>query len=115
MKAPRIPGRFHPRFVGWGVGGFVVWLVAGAVLPRGVPLAIVLVGAVLGTVTALLAMGLILIYRANRIINFAYGSMGGVAGVLAVDLYYTKQAGTTGWPWRWAWCWASAWAGSPSS
>jgi branched-chain amino acid transport system permease protein len=66
----------------------VVWLIASAVLPRGVPLAIVLVGAVLGTVTALLAMGLILIYRTNRIINFAYGSMGGVAGVFAVDLFY---------------------------
>jgi branched-chain amino acid transport system permease protein len=66
----------------------VVWLVAGAVMPRGIPLAIVLVGAVLGTVTALLAMGLILIYRTNRIINFAYGSMGGVAGILAVDLFY---------------------------
>ncbi|MDQ1373815.1 MAG: hypothetical protein QOJ09_1153, partial [Actinomycetota bacterium] len=57
-------------------------------MPRGIPLAIVLVGAVLGTVTALLAMGLILIYRTNRIINFAYGSMGGVAGVFAVDLFY---------------------------
>jgi branched-chain amino acid transport system permease protein len=67
----------------------VLWLLAGALLPRGVPLAIVLVGAVLGTVTALLAMGLILIYRTNRIINFAYGSMGGVAGILGVDLFYT--------------------------
>ena len=76
---------------GIGVAGaFVVWLLAGALLPRGLPLAIVLVGAVLGTVTALLAMGLILIYRTNRIINFAYGSMGGVAGVLAVDLFYEK-------------------------
>jgi branched-chain amino acid transport system permease protein len=36
-------------------------------------------------------MGLILIYRTNRIINFAYGSMGGVAGVLSVDLFYEKH------------------------
>jgi branched-chain amino acid transport system permease protein len=79
------------RFAVGIAGAFVVWLVAGALLPRGLPLAIVLVGAVLGTVTALLAMGLILIYRTNRIINFAYGSMGGVAGVLAVDLFYTKH------------------------
>ncbi|MEY2478171.1 MAG: hypothetical protein QOG87_3486, partial [Actinomycetota bacterium] len=81
----------RPQKIAAGVlGAWVVWLVAGAVMPRGIPLAIVVVGAVLGTVTALLAMGLILIYRTNRIINFAYGSMGGVAGILAVDLFYEK-------------------------
>ena len=35
-------------------------------------------------------MGLILIYRANRFINFAYGSMGSFVGVLAIGLYLEK-------------------------
>ena len=66
---------------------FVAWLLAGTLLPDGAPLGVVLQGVVFGTVTALLAIGLILIYRTSSIVNFAYGAMGGVGGVLAVSLY----------------------------
>src|SRR5690606_30590423 len=66
----------------WAVGTLVGLLVAGWVLPDGAPLGIIAQGVVLGTVTALLAMGLILVYRTSNIVNFAYGSMGGVGGVL---------------------------------
>jgi branched-chain amino acid transport system permease protein len=76
-----------PRPVLLAVGSVPVWLVAGAVLPDGAPLGVVLQGVVFGTVTALLAIGLILVYRTSNIVNFAYGSMGGVGGVLAVSLY----------------------------
>ena len=65
----------------------VGWPLAAAVLPDGAPIGVVLQGVVFGTVTALLAMGLILIYRSDSIVNFAYGSMGGVGAVLAVQLY----------------------------
>jgi branched-chain amino acid transport system permease protein len=51
------------------------------------PLGIVAIGVIIGSVTALMAIGLILIYRANRFINFAYGSMGSLAGVLAIALH----------------------------
>jgi branched-chain amino acid transport system permease protein len=51
------------------------------------PFGIVVSGVIIGTVTALLAMGLILIYRTNRFINFAYGSMGSFAGVIAIGLH----------------------------
>jgi branched-chain amino acid transport system permease protein len=51
------------------------------------PPGIVLVGVITGTVTSLLALGLILIYRTNRFINFAYGSMGSLVGVLAVGMF----------------------------
>jgi branched-chain amino acid transport system permease protein len=51
------------------------------------PPGIVIVGAIIGSVTALLAIGLILIYRANRFINFAYGSMGSLVGVLAIGMH----------------------------
>jgi branched-chain amino acid transport system permease protein len=54
------------------------------------PIGIVVAGMIVGTVTALLAMGLILIYRTNQFINFAYGSMGSVAGVIAIALHLEK-------------------------
>lgn len=54
------------------------------------PIGIVVAGMIVGTVTALLAMGLILIYRTNQFINFAYGSMGSFAGVIAIGLHLQK-------------------------
>jgi branched-chain amino acid transport system permease protein len=63
------------------------WPLAAAVLPHGAPVGIVLQGVVLGTANGLLAIGLILIYRTNRIVNFAYGSLGSVAGLFGVELY----------------------------
>ncbi len=50
------------------------------------PAAILFLGAVLGSLSALTAMGLVLIYRANRVINFAQGDLGALAGVLSVSL-----------------------------
>jgi branched-chain amino acid transport system permease protein len=76
------------------VGGPVVLYLIAYVLPgvgarvaEKAPIGIVLVGVMTGSVTALLAIGLILIYRTNRFINFAYGSMGSLFGVLAIGLY----------------------------
>jgi branched-chain amino acid transport system permease protein len=51
------------------------------------PTGIVVAGVITGTVTALMAMGLVLIYRTNRFINFAYGAMGSLAGVTAIGLH----------------------------
>ncbi|MEA2670166.1 MAG: hypothetical protein QOG45_386, partial [Chloroflexota bacterium] len=62
-------------------------LVATQVAPERVPLGIVLQGAILGSGTGLLAVGLVLTYRATRAINFAYGAIGGVAAALAVGLH----------------------------
>ena len=69
----------------------VLWPLAAAVLPHGAPVGIVVQGIVLGTANGLLAIGLILIYRTNRIVNFAYGSLGSVAGLLGVELYLQKH------------------------
>ncbi len=55
-----------------------------AVAPNG----IVLLGVVLGSVNALLAVGLVLVYRSNRIINFAHGEIGASAAVLSVLLVF---------------------------
>ena len=81
------------------LGPIVLYLLAyvlpglGAHVAKKAPIGIVLVGVFTGSVTALLAIGLILIYRANRFINFAYGSMGSLVGVFAIGLYKAH-----GWP-----------------
>src|SRR3954451_2034979 len=74
-------------------GTFLLYLVAlqlpgiGHWLHQKMPLGIVVIGTITGAVTSLLAIGLILIYRTNRFINFAYGSMGSFVGVLAVGMF----------------------------
>lgn len=74
--------------IGLPLGGFfVLWPLMALLMPDGAPVPVVLQGIVFGTVTGLLALGLVLTYRTNRIINFAYASMGGVGGVLAVHLF----------------------------
>ena len=77
--------------------GVVALLVATVLFPDqpGVPPGIVLRGAVFGVGNGLLAVGLVLTYRTTRIINFAYGAMGGVGGGLAAAL--TLGRGTPGW------------------
>lgn len=50
------------------------------------PIGIILLGVVYGSVTALGAFGIILVYRANRFINFANGALGSLVGVLAIGL-----------------------------
>jgi branched-chain amino acid transport system permease protein len=67
-----------------------LWPLVAAVLPNGAPAGIVVQGIVLGTANGLLAIGLILIYRTNRIVNFAYGSLGSVAGLFGVQLYLSS-------------------------
>jgi branched-chain amino acid transport system permease protein len=50
------------------------------------PLGVLVQGMVVGGLTALVSFGLILIYRANRIVNFAQGDLGAGPAVLAVML-----------------------------
>lgn len=75
------------RWPASAVVGVVAYPIVGALLPDGAPFGVALQGAVFGTVTALLAMGLILLYRSDNIINFSYGAMGLIGGNLGVNLY----------------------------
>lgn len=50
------------------------------------PLGVLIQGMIIGGLTALIAFGIALIYRANRIVNFAQGDLGGVPASLAVLL-----------------------------
>lgn len=60
------------------------WLLASALLPAGLPVGIVLLGVVFGALDALTAIGLVLVYRAARFINFAQADIGGLATTVAV-------------------------------
>lgn len=56
-----------------------------------VPRTIWLNGAIIGLLYGLLGMGLILVYRANRIINFAQAALGAVPAVLCLQLINAKN------------------------
>lgn len=89
-RAGALPGR---AWTGLVVGALAVAYVVTLVVtgPHGIvhqhaPIGYLLVGVVYGSVNALGAMGLILVYRANRFINFAHGALGSMVGVLAVGM-----------------------------
>jgi branched-chain amino acid transport system permease protein len=65
-----------------------------AFLPSGLPNGIILLGLITGGLNALPALGIVLIYRANRIVNFAQGELGAFAATLAFMLMVTLH-----WPW----------------
>src|SRR5947208_11815954 len=65
------------------IATLLVWGIAGALLPSGLPFGVILLGLVLGGLNALTAMGMVLIYRSSRIINFAQVEIGGLAATVA--------------------------------
>ena len=73
------------------VAALVVWALAHAMTPRGVPLGIVLVGVVVGSLYGLVATGIILVYRANKVVNFSQAEFGSVAAVVAIELVIQSQ------------------------
>jgi ABC-type branched-subunit amino acid transport system permease subunit len=87
--------------IGWSVGVVAAVELAfgrrttshflGAPVPHGVPLGVLINGAVLGMLYALLAFGLILVYRANRIVNFAHAGLGLVPAVTALLLVTNRH------------------------
>ncbi|GAC1586321.1 MAG: hypothetical protein NVS3B21_00350 [Acidimicrobiales bacterium] len=60
------------------------WLLAAALLPAGLAPGVVLQGVVLGGLQSLTAMGLVLVYRSTRVINFAQAEIGALAASVAV-------------------------------
>jgi branched-chain amino acid transport system permease protein len=68
------------------IGVVVAWLVGGLILPRGLPFGMFILGLVYGALYALIAVGLVLVYRANRIVSFAQAELGAVASVVAIML-----------------------------
>jgi ABC-type branched-subunit amino acid transport system ATPase component/ABC-type branched-subunit amino acid transport system permease subunit len=68
------------------VGALGTWAVLARVFSRGLPPGVVLLGVVLGSLTALTAMGLVLVYRAARVINFAQVAIGSAAATVTLEL-----------------------------
>ncbi|MGQ0625513.1 MAG: ABC transporter permease [Sporichthyaceae bacterium] len=68
----------------------VTWAILDATLPSGLPLGVVLQGVVLGSLIGLSALGLVLIYRSSRIVNFAQAALGSAASLLAVQLFAVR-------------------------
>ncbi len=54
---------------------------------------VLMIGAIKGLTLSLLAVGIALVYRTNRIINFAQADLGSVPGALAVSLMVGKNWG----------------------
>jgi ABC-type branched-subunit amino acid transport system permease subunit len=82
-------------FSGWGAASFkrsagqfapAIGLVAVQLVFFGMPAGAWIRGVVLGLLIALLAVGMALVYRANRVINFAQADLGFVPTSLAVGL-----------------------------
>ena len=65
---------------------FVLLFAVPALWPHAAPRGQILNGAEFGAVNGLLALGLVLTYRASRVINFSYGAMGALAATVAVEL-----------------------------
>src|SRR5438067_8707661 len=63
----------------------VGWVLLAKLLPSGAPAGIVLSGVVFGSLNGLIAIGIVLVYRANKVINFAQAEFGSVAAVLAIE------------------------------
>jgi len=83
--------RSRPLSIGGGI--VLALLIAMLATPGRLPFGIVLQGALYGTTTGLLGIGLVLTYRSDRIVNFSYGAMGGVGGFyLATTLGFAKKA-----------------------
>lgn len=72
------------RLALWAAGFLLAWLVGAVLLPKGLPAGVVVLGLLLGALSAMTAMGLVLIYRSARVINFAQAEIGGLAAAVAV-------------------------------
>jgi ABC-type branched-subunit amino acid transport system ATPase component/ABC-type branched-subunit amino acid transport system permease subunit len=74
------------------VGLVVAYLLADHFLPKHLPAGAVAQGVVLGALNSLVAMGLVLVYRSIRVVNFSQATLGGLAAAIAI-------LGVVGWHW----------------
>lgn len=72
------------RWLTWAIPALVLIVISEVVW--GPTRGIVVQGALIGSLTAMFAVGLALVYRANRIVNFAQGDLGAVPAIFAILL-----------------------------
>jgi ABC-type branched-subunit amino acid transport system ATPase component/ABC-type branched-subunit amino acid transport system permease subunit len=75
-----------------GPAALAIAVVVFAVAVWSVPSGVLVQGALVGALTSFLALGLALVWRANRIINFAAGDLGTIPATLAVLLTISTLA-----------------------
>ena len=66
--------------------GLLIFVLTGRFAPRGLPFGVVLLGLLIGALNSLVALGLVLVYRAGKYVNFAQGGIGAVGAVVAGKL-----------------------------
>ncbi len=93
VAARRGTDHLHPAVVP-ALVAFVV--VVFARVAWDVPTGVLVQGAIVGGLTSLLALGLALVWRANRVINFAAGDLGAMPATLAV-LFTVSTVGVSWW------------------
>jgi branched-chain amino acid transport system permease protein len=71
----------------------VLWAGLNVTLPHGAPAGIVLSGLVFGAINSLVAVSIVLVYRASRVVNFAAAEFGSVAAVVAIELHVQAGVG----------------------
>ena len=69
-----------------GAAPIAVYLLANVLLPKGVPVEVLIPGTVSGMLSALTAMALVLVFRSSRVVNFAQANIGGFCATLVVLL-----------------------------
>lgn len=84
-----MPGRLDLETVLWS-GALILIVASSAVFGAPAPLGVVFLGIVIGSLVAFISMGMVLVYRTNRIINFAQADIGTTGAVLAVMLIGQK-------------------------
>lgn len=80
----------------WRTVGWLAWPVAIVVIQRllfPAPAGSLLAGVVLGLITSLVSLGMYLVYRSNRVLNFAAGELGLLPAVFAVLLIVESGLG----------------------
>jgi branched-chain amino acid transport system permease protein len=77
--------RRRATVAGVAAGTIALWLVLDGLLARGLPSGVVLRGIISGSLYALSAMGIVLVFRANRVVNFAQAELGAVAAIIAIE------------------------------
>ena len=111
----RLSGPVSTR-IGAVLAALVAWPILAAVLPHGAPAGIMLLGLIYGGINALLVVSIILVYRANRFINFAAAEFGAVAAIgqsslggamAAREQFRSCAKNSAATLCRWKWCSAS--------
>lgn len=77
------------RPIGVVVIFLALWAIIGHAFSKGLPLGIILLGVIYGSLYALVSIGLVLVYRGSRVINFAQAEFGVLAAVVAIELSVT--------------------------